>query len=140
MSDPTVDNPAHTTATPEQITSALFAHLVMQQSNMALMLLGKTPHPETGETMRDVEAAKMFIDMLGMLEARTKGNLTREEASLLQSALMATRMAFVETANAPAAAKPAAAEIKPAPEAAPGEPASASAAEEEHKKKFTKKY
>lgn len=143
MSDSTVAQPDPGAATEDQIKSALFAHLIMQQSNMAMMLLGKTAHPETGETLRDLEAAKMFIDLLEMLETKTRGNLTKEEASLLKSALMATRMAFVETANSPAGAKPATPPGTPASPAAPGQPAppeAASAAEEEHKKKFTKKY
>src|SRR5580704_14370688 len=114
MSDSTVAQPDLGSATREQIMSALFAHLVMQQSNMAMMLLGKTAHPETGELMHDVETARMFIDLLEMLEAKTRGNLTKEEATLLKNALTATRMAFVESVNAPApqpaAAKPAAPE------------------------------
>src|SRR5215475_11661144 len=48
----------------EEIQSALFAQLVMQQSNMALMLLGKVAHPESGQTYKDVEAARLFIDQL----------------------------------------------------------------------------
>jgi len=142
MTDSTVAQPDPAAPDSEQMRSALFAHLVMQQSNMAMMLLGKTPHPETGEVIRDPETARMFIDLLEMLEAKTKGNLTKEEASLLKSALMATRMAFVETANAPApspsAANSAALEAGPAAATPPGEPSPA--AEEECRKKFTKKY
>ena len=142
MTDSTVAQPNPAAADSEQMRSALFAHLVMHQSNMAMMLLGKTPHPETGEVVRDPETARMFIDLLEMLETKTKGNLTKEEASLLKSALMAIRMAFVETANAPAtppsAAKPSAPEAVHAPEAPAGEPSPA--AEEESRKKFTKKY
>ena len=65
----------------EEIMSALFAHMVMQQSSMAMMLLGKAAHPETGQIVRDLEAAKLFIDQLEMLEAKTKGNLTAPEAA-----------------------------------------------------------
>ena len=42
---------------PEEMQSALFAQLVMQQSNLAMMLLGKGPQPESGQSMRDLEAA-----------------------------------------------------------------------------------
>jgi hypothetical protein len=55
--------------------SAQFAGLVIQQTNLALMLLGKSPHPETQKTMLDLEGAKMFIDQLEMLEVKTQGNL-----------------------------------------------------------------
>jgi hypothetical protein len=128
--------------------SALFAQMVMQQSSMAMMLLGKTAHPETGEILRDLEAARLFIDQLEMLEYKTKGNLTQEETALLQQSLMALRMAFVEAVDSP----PAQAESSPnqnsappgrgpAPEPAHAEPASAaSPTEAEPRKKFTKKY
>ena len=76
--------------------TALFAHLVMQQSNMAMMLMGKAPHPETGKPVRDLESAKLFIDLLEMLEAKTKGNLTKDEQNLLKQTLMAVRIGFVE--------------------------------------------
>src|SRR6266404_4064129 len=83
------------------IQSALFAQLVMQQANMAMMLLGKVPHPESGQTIKDVEAAQLFIDQMEMLEAKTKGNLTKEESGLLKQSLMSLRMAFVEAVASP---------------------------------------
>jgi hypothetical protein len=132
--------------TRDEMMTALFAHLVMQQSNMAMMLMGKAPHPETGKPVRDLESAKLFIDLLEMLEAKTKGNLTKEEQNLLKQTLMAVRMGFVEAVESPAAqsetnpqssqpaeaAKSAEAEKAPSLENAP--------APEESHKKFTKKY
>jgi hypothetical protein len=137
--------PPETSASPssEDMTSALFAQMVLQQSSMAMMLLGKTAHPQTGEIIRDLEAARLFIDQLEMLESKTKGNLTQEESALLQQSLMSLRMAFVEAVDsppAPAAPGPipgsAPAAPSPAPEPAPG----ADPAEAESRKKFTKKY
>lgn len=125
--------------TRDEMMSALFAHLVMQQSNMAMMLMGKAPHPESGKTIRDLDSAKLFIDLLEMLEAKTKGNLNKEEQSLLKQTLMAVRMGFVEAVEAPSA------QSQPGP-AEPTEPAKASTPEaapsapEESHKKFTKKY
>src|SRR2546423_13729060 len=84
----------------EEMMSALFAHMVMQQSNIAMMMLGKVAHPETGKTMHDLEGAKLFIDQLEMLEAKTKGNLSKEEENLLKQSLMSLRLAFVEAVNA----------------------------------------
>jgi len=124
-----------------EMMSALFAHLIMQQANMAMMLMGKTPNPETGQTMRDLEAAKLFVDMLEMLEAKTKGNLSPDEQKMLKQTLMAVRMAFVEAAGTPA---PAAVAEKPAtqPATAPTESLleKPSAPAEESHKKFSKKY
>ena len=129
--------------------SALFAQLVIQQANMAMMLLGKVPHPQTGETVKDTEAAKLFIDQLEMLENKTKGNLSKEESSLLKQSLMSLRMAFVDAVDSTASAN----ESRPKKEAGASEPASpastpnvaassdsAAATEEEHRKKFSKKY
>jgi hypothetical protein len=129
----------------DEMNSALFAHLVMQQSNMALMLLGKTPHPETGKPIRDMEAAKLFIDLLEMLEAKTKGNLSKEESALLKQTLMTLRLSFVEAVESePAqtqaeAVKPSAEPSQPA-EAGQPVPGQAEPPKEEHRTKFSKKY
>jgi hypothetical protein len=133
----------------DDMMSALFAHMIMQQSNIAMMMLGKVAHPETGQTMQDLEGAKLFIDQLEMLEAKTKGNLSKEEEHLLKQSLMSLRLAFVETVNAAPAEsskggpepetsrkEPAAKESRPT-ESKPVEPTPA--AEESHKK-FSKKY
>jgi hypothetical protein len=128
----------------EEMLSALFAQMVIQQANMAMMLLGKVPHPRTGEVARDIEGARMFIDQLEMLEAKTKGNLSKEEEDILKQSLMALRLGFVEAVDAPAAAKPSpgAPQSAPAPAAESEERQtfSAPAADEESKKKFSKKY
>lgn len=126
--------------------SGLFAQLIIQQTNLATMLLGKTPHPESGKVVQDLEAAKMFIDQLEMIEVKTRGNLSKMEASLLQQALMSLRLAFVEAVDAAPAtppaqatpatpAQPAGAQAQPAPAPSP-----APAPEEESHKKFSKKY
>jgi hypothetical protein len=120
----------------EEMMSALFAQLVVQQSNMAMLLMGKVPHPQTGQIMRDIEAARLFVDQLEMLEAKTKGNLTKEEEQLLKQSLMGLRMAFVEAIESPepeakTAETPAENKIE-----APAPPAT----DDESKKKFTKKY
>src|SRR5260370_23436413 len=123
-------------ASREEILAALFANMVIQQTNMAMMMLGKVAHPETGEFFHDVEAAKMFIDQLEMLEAKTKGNLSKQEEGLLKQALAALHMAFVEAvepgASAGAGEAPAERiESTPAPQAppsaAPAKPAEAPA-------------
>jgi hypothetical protein len=115
-----------------ELHAALFANLVMQQGNMALMFLGKIPNPESGQTVHELEAARMFVDQLEMLETKTKGNLSPEEAALLSHTLMTVRMAFVEESrNAPQSAE--LAQETPTPT----EPAQES---NEDKKRFVKKY
>ena len=123
----------------EEMMSALFAHMVIQQSNIAMMMLGKVAHPETGKTMTDLDSAKLFIDQLEMLEVKTKGNLSKEEQNLLKQSLMSLRMAFVEAANAaPAEHKEQPTEVQKEPAAA--EPTAAPPPQEESHKKFSKKY
>ena len=133
----------------EEMFSALFAQLVIQQSNMAMMLLGKVPHPESGKTIKDTEAARLFIDQLEMLEAKTKGNLTKEESGLLKQSLMSLRLAFVDAVDSGAEEGEATAPEKPhraagvAPQSAQSTASTAQPAdtdEEEHRKKFSKKY
>src|SRR2546430_13946138 len=116
MNDAQLSHDALANTSREELTSALFASMVMQQTNLALMLLGKTPHPETGQTLRDLDGAKMFIDQLEMLQLKTRGNLDPQEEKLLKQSLTALRMAFVEAVEdhsseprvAPAAANEAA--------------------------------
>jgi hypothetical protein len=126
----------------EEMNSALFAQMVIQQANMAMLLMGKVPHPQTGETMRDIEASRLFIDQLEMLETKTKGNLTKEEAQLLKQSLMSLRMAFVEAVESPAPTKPEKKAVEVPVDEKKIEPSSesAAAADADSKKKFTKKY
>jgi len=132
--------------TRDEMMTALFAHLVMQQSNLAMMLMGKAPHPETGQRVRDLECAKLFIDLLEMLEAKTKGNLTKEEQNLLKQTLTAVRMGFVEAVESPSAQSEPNPKEEQSVEGAKSEADKASSlegatpAQEESHKKFTKKY
>jgi hypothetical protein len=142
MNDPALPKTEGGSFSREETHAALFAQLVLQQTNLALMLMGKVPHPETGKATRDLEAARLFIDQLEMLEVKTKGNLSREEGRLLQQSLMTLRMSFVEAVEAPpadATAAPQAQSAVPESTPPPAEPASA-AAEEESRKRFSKKY
>ena len=123
----------------EEMMSALFAQLVVQQSNMAMLLMGKVPHPQTGQTVRDIEAARLFIDQLEMLEAKTKGNLTKDDAQLLKQSLLSLQMAFVQAVESPEP-EPKKVEGAAPAEEKKAETAAPTAADEESKKKFTKKY
>jgi hypothetical protein len=130
--------------TPEGLLSALFANMVIQQANMALMFLGKMAHPETGRSVFDLESAQLMIDQLNMLQVKTKGNLDKQEEALLQESLMSLRLAFVEVASSqerpPAAAHPPAAAPGTTPAASPSEGAPPGPGGEEPHRKFSKKY
>ena len=141
MSDPNPNEEALANMSHEEMMSALFAHLVIQNTNMALMFLGKVPHPQSGETVQDLETAKMFIDQLEMLEAKTKGNLTTEEAKLLKQSLTHLHMTFVQAVENPAQPQPAKKPEAPGAPETPAAPASPlEAGEEESRKRFSKKF
>ena len=145
MTMPPASNDPLAGASPEETMSGLFANLVVQQTNMALMLLGRMPHPETGATVRDLEGAKMFIDQLEMIDFKTRGNLDAREDKLLKQSLTALRMAFVEAIDTQTQGQPQAAPtppVEPTQPPGPGKPAAdpADVAGEESRKKFTKKY
>jgi len=134
----------------EEIHSAHFAQMILQLSNMAMLVLGKVPDPRSGQTLREFEAAQLFIGQLEALEAKTKGNLTKEEESLLKQTLMALRLAFVEAVESPAPSgktaetAPASKAEAPPPSAAEKEtaptPNADAATEETSSKRFSKKY
>lgn len=129
---------------PAQRSTALFTGLVLQHANLASVFLGRTPNPETGKAEVNLEAASLFIDTLEMLEAKTRGNLLPEEASLLSETLTNLRFAFVQAANqtAPPAATPPATSPSPpaATPAAPAPESQAAAGEEGGHRKFVKRY
>ena len=83
---------------------ANFAELVRMLATQAMMYLGAFPDPETGKRMVALEAAQFNIELLGVLEEKTKGNLTEEEKTMLTRLLYELRMQYVEIAKAVAKA------------------------------------
>ena len=80
----------------EQQNELLFMQLVMMFQGMALQNLGKVMNPVTDQIERDLDQAKNMIDILGMLDAKTKGNLNDNEQRLLEHALFELRMNYVD--------------------------------------------
>ncbi len=128
-------NPPDLQTTPAEAHAALFANLVLQQTNMALMFLGKIAGPEGNAPPKDLEAASLFIDTLEMLAQKTRGNLDAHEQEFLQQSLTTLRMYYVEVVSAPPAAGAASAPVLPTPASAAATPT-----EEESHKRFSKKY
>ena len=73
-----------------------FATFVISLSTQALALLGEIPDPVQGRTVVDLEGARQFIDILGILQDKTRGNLDARENALLDGALYDLRMKYVE--------------------------------------------
>lgn len=96
MSNATSNPSGPETASRDELYEALFADLVMQQANMALLFLGRVADPQQGQRTVDLEAASLFIDQLEMLQAKTRGNLTPTEDRVLRQSLHHLQLAFVE--------------------------------------------
>jgi hypothetical protein len=76
-----------------------FSTHVLSLASSAMIALGKMPAPDGEQLPLDLEAARHLIDVLGMLEHKTRGNLEESETKLLQSLIYDLRVAFVD-ANA----------------------------------------
>jgi hypothetical protein len=66
------------------------------------MHLGEAPHPEGNTVELNLPLAKQTIDLLGLLEERTKGNLTGAEERLMTQILFDLRLRYVEQVKAQA--------------------------------------
>ncbi len=76
-----------------------FTAFASSLASQAFMMLGLVENPLTGRTDKDLDAAKHLLDTLGMLEEKTRGNLTPQEASYLEELLYTLRMAYVKEAG-----------------------------------------
>jgi len=79
---------------------ASFVSFVMSIASNAAASLGMMEHPATGKREVDLELGKHWIDVLGMLQQKTSGNLLPPEQRLLEGLLADLRMQFVSLTNA----------------------------------------
>jgi hypothetical protein len=78
-----------------------FIAFVFSLASNAAVHFGDLPDPLTNETRPpDLEAAAQLIDLLAMLEEKTRGNLSAEERQLLEQAIFELRMRYVEAKKA----------------------------------------
>ncbi len=77
-----------------------FQDLVSMLTTQALSYMGAYPDPRTGKAMIALDYAKLHIDMLGVLEEKTKGNLTEIEQTLITRTVAELRVEFVELVKA----------------------------------------
>ncbi len=77
-----------------------FAMLISSFASQALMGLGFVENPFTKKKEVNLGEAKFHIDLLEMLEQKTKGNLSSDESSTLEGLLFDLRMRFVDALNA----------------------------------------
>lgn len=79
---------------------ASFANFMMSIASNAASSLGMMEHPVTGKREVDLELGKHWIDILGMLQQKTRGNLLAQEQQVLEGLLADLRMQFVSLSNA----------------------------------------
>ena len=80
--------------------AASFANFIMSIASNAASSLGMMEHPVSGKREVDLELGKHWIDVLGMLHHKTRGNLLPQEQQVLESLLADLRMQYVSLTNA----------------------------------------
>jgi hypothetical protein len=83
-------------AAPEAAPAVDFHTFVLSLGSSALLHLGELERPGAGAAEQDLPMAKNTIDILAMLQEKTRGNLTPEEDKLLESLLFDLRLRYVE--------------------------------------------
>lgn len=76
-----------------------FTTFILSLSSSAAFHLGLAPHPESDRCCENLPMAKQTIDILGVLQEKTKGNLSGEEERMLGEVIYNLRMAYVDAAS-----------------------------------------
>lgn len=84
---------------------ASFMSFVMSIASNAASALGMMEHPVTHQREVDIDLGKHWIDVLGMMEKKTAGNLTSQEKRMLEGLLADLRMQYVSLVNSPQQAR-----------------------------------
>jgi hypothetical protein len=137
-----------------------FVQFVMMQTQNIFYVLGRIPSPDGRPIPPNLEAGKILIDQLEMIQEKTRGNLSTQESSIIDDALKNVRLAFVEVSGGTPASMMPKSNLpefpieddesdfdEPAPmpaekpkTAAPAPVPPKPGAEQENKKKFSKTY
>ncbi len=79
-----------------QMPPASFEVLISTMATQALFALGEIPDPQTGQRMAHLDLARHHMDMLGVIEEKTKDNLSKEESDMLATTLYELRNRYVQ--------------------------------------------
>ena len=82
-----------------RIPAPTFIGLVQTIATQAAIFMSEQRDPETGQPIQNLDLAKHNIDLLGVLEEKTRGNLADEEKKLLDRLLYELRMAYINAAS-----------------------------------------
>ena len=91
------EQPEPSTSDPSEEGTISFAAFVLSLAHTAAVHFGDIPDPVSGQTSAaNLPAAQQMIDILSLLETKTRGNLTAEERQLLDQILFELRMRYIE--------------------------------------------
>ena len=76
-----------------------FVGFIVSLVHTSYMHMGDVPDPLSGKAEPDLPSAQQIIDILALLEEKTRGNLTAEERQILEQALYELRLRFVEVSE-----------------------------------------
>jgi len=79
---------------------ASFETLISTMVTQALFAMGAIPDPRTGQRIQHLDLARHHIDMLTVLDEKTRGNLSEEETNLLSGALYELRTRYIQLSSA----------------------------------------
>jgi hypothetical protein len=80
----------------DQKLEASFSTLVLSIGSTAAIALGMAPNPQTGKEEKDAQLARFNIDLLIMLQKKTKGNLEADEVKFLDQMVADLQMTYVK--------------------------------------------
>lgn len=87
--------------------SVSFAHFILSLGTTAAVHFGDLPDPSTGEVGEtNLQAASQMIELIAMLQEKTRGNLEPAESKLLEDLLYDLRMRFVQAQQQPRIVRP----------------------------------
>ncbi|MFQ6008082.1 MAG: DUF1844 domain-containing protein [Candidatus Zixiibacteriota bacterium] len=122
--------------TDEKIDSYFFQLVMLLQAG-AMQQMGKIASPITGKIERNLNMAKNSIDLIGMLQTKTAGNLTQDEKKLIDHVLYELRLNYVDEANKDKTVKAETKTAKGDEQAAPSESESPKPVDEKQKNSST---
>ena len=94
-----MSEPAAKSQVPNKLPPPSFSLLIATFASQATVAFGHVPNPIDGKTEVRLDLAKHAIDMLVIVEQKTKGNLAPEEAAMLEAVLHQLRLAYVEASK-----------------------------------------
>jgi len=98
-SAPAGDTRSPREAPSEESAKIDFPSYILSYYTQGLVLLGEVPNPYTNKKEEDLDGARHIVDIVTMLQEKTKGNLAKEEERLVESVLYELRMKFMAKTN-----------------------------------------